>query len=643
MSWEMAEVYGAVTDQILINLAKYFRYYKPGEPLPKSSFEYQATMLAQMGQVNRETIRIIRNNLDGADEALKKVLEQAIIDAVSKAEPQLLNAVKNGVLQPAEIPIVAPNQMRAFQLYYQQAAEKLNLVNTVMLESTKSAYQQAVSDVVSEIELADRINRTQLALDTETGEVVTGVSSWNKALRHATDKMANGGIVGFVDHGGHRWSAEAYAAMDIRTTVANTARAAVWETNSNFGNDLYQVSYHNGARPLCYPWQSKVISSTDNARTVTDLDGNEITVYAQSTTSYGQAAGLFGINCKHYPTPFIPGVSLVRSGGQSPEENEKTYEESQQQRALERKIREQKRDLDMLKAKGATPEEIKAQRAKIRETDDEIDSFCEQTGRARRQNREGVYTKRQFPDADKYDVAAFEREQQDRIRQYYENGGEKQGYTFGALTPNVQTQIEPESIPTPQLPKEVKEVVAPDVVEQALNVQQYQPMSIEKSLEGANPNYNSRWGYNNNCQRCVQVYEMRRRGYPVEALPQKKGKNQIIWGSECFGNYGGGRHSRFSGFTWGQTEAQVKAELANAPDGARYSIYVDWKKKNAAHVFIAEKVGNVVKYVDPQSNNDDVSAYFGRGRQNGFGFFRMDDKPITTDETLIRLTMKKGK
>jgi hypothetical protein len=439
MSWEMAEVYGAVTDQILINLAKHFRYYKPGEPVPKSSFEYQARMLAQMGQVNRETIQIIRNNLDGADEALKSILEQAIIDAVSKAEPELLDAVKKGVLSPAGIPIVSPNQMRAYQLYYQQASDKLNLVNTVMLESTKSAYQQTITDVVSGIELAERLNATQQALDIAAGETITGVSSWNQALRHATERMANRGIVGFVDHGGHRWSAEAYAAMDIRTTVANTARAAVWETNENFGNDLYQVSYHNGARPLCYPWQSKVISSTDNARTVTDLDGNEITVYAQSATSYGQAAGLFGINCKHYPTPFIPGVSLIRDGGQSPEENEKTYEESQQQRALERKIREQKRDLDMMKAQGADPEQIKAQRAKIRETDDEIDAFCDATGRARRQNREGVYTKRQFPDADKYDVEKFEHEQQDRIREFYEKGGAQQGRTFGEMTQKEQT------------------------------------------------------------------------------------------------------------------------------------------------------------------------------------------------------------
>ena len=40
MSWAMAEVYGAVTDRILVNLAKYFPYIKQGgEPL--ELFEYQ--------------------------------------------------------------------------------------------------------------------------------------------------------------------------------------------------------------------------------------------------------------------------------------------------------------------------------------------------------------------------------------------------------------------------------------------------------------------------------------------------------------------------------------------------------------------------------------------------------------------------
>ena len=443
MSWEMAEVYGAVTDQILINLAHYFPYYD-ARNFPRSSITYQADMLAQMGQVNKETMEIIRRNLVGVDKYLNAALEQVIIDSVQAVNPELWKAVKKGIFMPPQTPVVSPNQYRAFNLYYTQAANKLNLVNTVMLESTQQAYRATVADI------ATRVQATQTALDIGAGEVVTGVSSWNTATAHAIKRLQQNGITGFIDHGGHRWSAEAYVAMDIRTTMFNTGRAAVWETNQNFGNDLYQVSYHNGARPLCYPWQSKVISSTDNARVVADLDGYEVQVYAQSETSYGEPSGLFGINCKHYPTPFIPGVSIVREGGQSEEENAKTYEESQQQRGLERKIREEKRDLLMLKAQGAPDELIKAQRAKIRQTDDDIDAFCDATGRARRQNREAVYTKREFPSSKTYDVSLFEQQQKEMIEGFYSGGGAQVEFSnTPGMTPNVPLAPKPRQATPP--------------------------------------------------------------------------------------------------------------------------------------------------------------------------------------------------
>lgn len=440
MSWEMAEVYGAITDQILINLAGYFPYFND-KNLPETAFAYQAKMLAQMGQVTNQTARIIRQGLSGADDALERIIEQAIIDSVRTTEPELLKGILRGILTPPDANpiVVSPNQMRAFQLYYQQAADKLNLVNTVMLESTQQAYLGAVSDVVSEMSVVEGIGRIHTALDTAAGETITGVSSWNQALAHATNRMKENGIIGFIDHAGRRWSAEAYAAMDIRTTVANTARAAVWETNQNFGNDLYQVSSHDGARPLCYPWQGKVISSNDRSGVTYDLDGNEITIYAQSDTSYGQPAGLFGINCKHYPTPFIPGVSTVRADPQDEEANEKTYEESQKQRGLERRLREEKRDMLMLKAQNAPQDVIDAQRNRVRRASSDIDDFCAETGRARRRNREGIYTKRDFPDADKYNVAEFKDTQQQIIQKYFEKGGAQSGYKFGEMKPNVST------------------------------------------------------------------------------------------------------------------------------------------------------------------------------------------------------------
>ena len=206
MSWEMAEVYGAISDQILINLAHYFPYFNANN-LPASSFAYQAGMLAQMGKVNADTAKIIRNGLADADSALTGVLEAAIIQSIQAVEPDLYKAARLGILKPPVTPILSPNQTRAFQLYYKQAADKLNLVNTVMLESTQAAYQQAVSGIVAELAIPERMYGTQIALDTGAGEVATGVSAWNQAVKHSIDRLKGNGITGFIDHAGKRWSA----------------------------------------------------------------------------------------------------------------------------------------------------------------------------------------------------------------------------------------------------------------------------------------------------------------------------------------------------------------------------------------------------------------------------------------------------
>ena len=399
MSWEMAEVYGAVTDRIMINLAKYFPFIHDGQE-PLDLFEYQARMLAQMGKVTKETVQIISKSLSGADDALKGCLTAAIMDALKNEEPKLREAAARGLIMgegllPAE---VTPNQMQAFQAYYQQSADKLNLVNTVMLESTQDAYAATVSDVVSKVQF------NQGLLNISTGEVITGVSSWNEALNSAVDKMIENGVTGFVDHGGHRWKPETYVAMDIRTTVFNTAREAVWERAEEYGDDLYQVSSHTGARPLCYPWQGKVISRTDNVRTVTDLEGNKVQVYAQSQTTYGEPAGLFGINCRHYPMTFIPSYSSIREPQQNEEENAEEYALSQKQRSLERKLREDRRDLEVLKARNAPPEEIAKQKAKVDKSNKAINDFCDETGRSRRRSRERTPIDATWPDENNPEV-----------------------------------------------------------------------------------------------------------------------------------------------------------------------------------------------------------------------------------------------
>ena len=388
----MGEVYGAVVDRILINLARHFPYIAEGMT-PGGSWDYQIRKLAEMGQVTRETEAIILESMKGADAALADLLEETIRDSLKGVEKPLRKAAEKGLLLGAGFlpPEVSPSQMQAFRVFYQQSADKLNLVNTVMLESTQEAYQSTVADI------AFRMERTQGILNAATGEVVSGVSSLNQAVRDAVQKMVDNGITGYIDHGDHHWSPEAYVTMDIRTTMANTGRAAVWERMEAYGDDLYQVSHHDGARPLCYDWQGKVISRDDLSRDVEDDEGNTVHVYAQSETTYGQAAGLFGINCKHYPIPFIPGFSRIRPPEQDKEANDREYEESQQQRALERKYRYAKRDLMTAKARG-DEEEITRQKLRVKNARTELNDFCEETGRARRSNRERTPIKATWPD-----------------------------------------------------------------------------------------------------------------------------------------------------------------------------------------------------------------------------------------------------
>jgi hypothetical protein len=125
------------------------------------------------------------------------------------------------------------------------------------------------------------------------------------------------------------------------------------------------------------------------------------------------------MNCGHYPISFIPGFSRSRPPEQNEEENRKEYEASQQQRGLERKLREERRDLAVLKAQGAPQEMINAQSEKVKQANHNLDSFCDETGRARRKSREGTPIKASFPDPDTYTKEDFPTEQRDRVTDFF--------------------------------------------------------------------------------------------------------------------------------------------------------------------------------------------------------------------------------
>ena len=378
----IGKVYADCVDRLLVNIARHFRYLQPGEE-PGGAFGWQARKLAELGQVNRENVAIIRQMLGDVPAELAEGLEQAIMDALADIEEPLRKAAEEGLIGGGTVPpVVDPRAMQAFQLYHGQSLDGLNLVNSRMLESTAEAYRGMVADITN------RLLNARGTINAATGEVLAGVESFNRALELATRRLLDAGLTGFVDGGGRHWKPETYVAMTMRSTYHNVSRAAFWERNEEYANDLYLVSQHPGARPLCYPWQCKVISREDRSREEPDGDGQPVHVYAQSETTYGEPAGLFGINCGHHPELFIPGATKVPTLMQNEQENAETYALSQKQRKLEREFRKARLEYATAKAQGADDPATKVALEKLKRADDKLNRFEKETGRRRRRERE---------------------------------------------------------------------------------------------------------------------------------------------------------------------------------------------------------------------------------------------------------------
>lgn len=385
LSEPVEQVYSNIVDALLINMGKHFN---SGHTL--STEQWEIRKLAELGQLNKESIEIIASLTGQNKELITAALENAVYMATKDIEPELKKAVKKGAIQNAAADNVIASQsiVQALNAYEQQAMNKLNLVNTTMLESTLAQYRKVIANTVN---IDRQMKAAQEVLNTAAGKVIAGTESRQQALRQALSQIHKEGVTGFYDRTGRKWSPEAYVNMDIRTTVHNTAIEAVKTRQEDYGVDIFRVSRHSGARPLCYPYQGRYFSWNNKSGTFTDGEGKRHRYSPISSTSYGKPAGLFGINCGHHPITMIPGVSIPRDRPeQDKEENDKVYAESQEQRRLEREIRYSKQKAAMMEAAG-DKEGFEKEAVKIREKQADYNAFCKKTGRTKRLDRTQVF------------------------------------------------------------------------------------------------------------------------------------------------------------------------------------------------------------------------------------------------------------
>ncbi len=431
LSEPIEKVYSDTVDALLVNMAKHFN---SGHSL--STQEWEIRKLAELGQLNRESAEIIARLTGQNPELVLAALENAVYAATRDTEPELKRAVQDGHIAPpdADNVIASKSISQALKAYDAQALDKLNLVNTTMLESTLEQYRKVI---VNTANIERQMQAAQDILNTQTGRVVTGTAGRTGALRQALAQIHGEGITGFIDRAGRKWSPEAYVNMDIRTTVHNTAIEAVKLRQEDYGVEIFRVSRHSGARPLCYPYQGRYFSWDNTSGTFTDGEGKRHRYSPLSSTSYGRPAGLFGINCGHHPITVIPGVSIPRDRTeQDKEENDRVYQESQEQRRLEREVRYAKQKAAMLDAAG-DKEGFAKEAARVKQKQADYNAFCKKTGRTKRLDRTQVFEYNKSVSGKA--TAAVKREQADeRLK--------KEMLATGALPSKAKIHLKPKSI-----------------------------------------------------------------------------------------------------------------------------------------------------------------------------------------------------
>ena len=173
--------------------------------------------------------------------------------------------------------------------------------------------------------------------------VSTGVKSYTSAIIDEIRNLSSQGAMIEYPSGARR-SLESAVRTNIVTAI-NQNCGKLQELRADEMNwDLMEITAHSGARPEHARWQGKIVSRSGQKGYLSLRD-----------IGYGEATGFKGINCRHDWYPYYKGSTrtytqkeLNKWKNEKVEYNGKKiskYEATQKQRAFERKIRQDKKDL----------------------------------------------------------------------------------------------------------------------------------------------------------------------------------------------------------------------------------------------------------------------------------------------------------
>ena len=287
------------------------RFGRGEEKLLTGTDEWQAWVLKQAG-----------GNLDEIQKALAK--------STGKSQQEIAKIFKDSGIQAAKADAEA-------------AAVTFSGLSSGMMAIITDAYERTVGEISNITRTtAGATNQAFIDIcDAAYWKVRTGAQSYTAAMLEGIKEL--GQVQPIVRYpSGHKDTLEVAVLRCIRTGVAQSSGNMTIQQCKDMGWNHVLVSQHLGARvsdtdPIAdhAGWQGKVYC----------IDGKDAQFdNLLDATGYPEnPLGLCGYNCRHSFTPFLPGVSQNHNKPIDTEANRRAYELSQTQRAMERRIRAQKR------------------------------------------------------------------------------------------------------------------------------------------------------------------------------------------------------------------------------------------------------------------------------------------------------------
>lgn len=342
------------------------------------SADWQIYRASELGKAIDEIKKEIAETLDGGDEEVNKLFDEAAKTSWARDKKLYKSVGKPAVAYKDNETL---KQLVA-AIKKQTSDELRNITGTLGVATANKGRIKTVS-------LTEYFTDT---LDNAALDISSGAFDYNTVLKRTVTELVNSGIrtINYDSVSKRPTTARVdVAARRAVMTGVNQLTAKISEDNAKtLGTDMYEVSAHSCCRPEHVEWQG----------------GWYTMAQLKSVCGYGKVDGLKGANCGHSFDPVIPGVS---EPSYTPEELQKMraeeskkheyngkeytkYEASQRQRRLERTIAARRHAVDLLEEGGADEKTIQDAKISFQAVSQEYTRFSKAMGLPQQRERVGT-------------------------------------------------------------------------------------------------------------------------------------------------------------------------------------------------------------------------------------------------------------